>query len=190
MKKLMIFAWCMLISVGTLADQQAYWNLSAGWAQPGDGDIKSNDKTSGELEYDEGWIIEGALGVRYDSMPAAIEIALSYSDFDAEGEDVNQWTTMLNGLYFYDLSRDTETYLLGGIGIVSTEAEIGAEDISVEIGDTVFGGQLGAGITQAIDEECSINLEYKYLFADDFESVGIEVEQGCHSIQIGYTRMY
>ena len=121
-------------------------------------------------------------------MPIAIELALSYLDteWDEGTSDVTQWSTMLNGMYFLGLSNELETYLLGGVGIISTEAEF----VSLDIGDTVFGAQLGIGISQAIDEDCSINLEYKYLFANDFESSELEVEQGGHSIQLGYSQMY
>lgn len=178
---------------GTFAEHQNYWNLSAGWAQPSDADAKTAGINLGEVDYDAGFVIEGALGMRSDTMPIAVEIALSYlnteGDFEGKG-DVNQWTTMLNGMYYLDLSTEIETYLLGGIGIVSTEAELSEESVTVDIGDTVFGGQLGVGIAQPIDDGCSISLEYKYLFANDFESFGLEVEQGGHSIQIGYTRMY
>ena len=193
--KLYVTALMVIITctIGSFAEKQPYWSLSAGWAQPNDANAK--DKLTGgaeyEVEFDAGYIIEGALGVRCAGMPIAIELALSYLDTEDDfDDDVTQWSTMLNGMYFLDLSSELETYLLGGVGIISTESEIetlfGVEDI----GDTVFGAQLGVGISQAIDEDRSLNLEYKYLFANDFEGNGLEIEQGGHSIQLGYTRYY
>ena len=187
-KKNVLLLLIATVALGASAGQGTYWSLSGGWAQPSDADVTFIGVNLGEVEYEAGYIIEGALGVRCAGMPIAIELALSYLDteWDEGTSAVNQWSTMLNGMYFLDLSNELETYLLGGVGIISTEVEI---DI-VDIGDTVFGAQLGIGISQAIDEDCSINLEYKYLFANDFESSELEVEQGGHSIQLGYSQMY
>ena len=187
-KKNVLLLLIATVALGASAGQGTYWSLGGGWAQPSDADVTFIGVNLGEVEYEAGYIIEGALGVRCAGMPIAIELALSYLDteWDEGTSDVTQWSTMLNGMYFLDLSNELETYLLGGVGIISTEVEI---DI-VDIGDTVFGAQLGIGISQAIDEDCSINLEYKYLFANDFESSELEVEQGGHSIQLGYSQMY
>ena len=188
MKKLMIFAWCMLISVGTLADQQAYWNLSAGWAQPGDGDIKSNDTTSGELEYDEGWIIEGAIGNKISDLPIAYELAISYQENEANLEneadstDVEIWTVMANGMYLIDTSSCLTPYGLVGVGFLDYDADID--------GDTVFAGQLGAGLCYSIDPTTCLNLEYRFLFTDDLEIHESDVEFDSQTLQLGVTYMY
>lgn len=51
-----------------------------GWAQPGDSDRKLNGTTVSELEYDSGWIIEGAIGNKISDLPNAYELAISYQE--------------------------------------------------------------------------------------------------------------
>ena len=176
----------MLISVGTLADQQAYWNLSAGWAQPGDSDRKLNGTTSGELEYDSGWIIEGDIGNKISDLPIAYELAISYQENEineaSESTDVDIWTVMANGMYLIDTSSCFTPYGLVGVGFLDYDIDKGD--------DTVFAGQLGAGICYSIDPTTCLNLEYRFLFTEDLEISESDVEFDSQTLQLGVTYMY
>lgn len=87
MRKLITFTCCIVIAAGAIADQQTYWNLSAGWAQPGDSDVKFNGTTIGDVDYDAGWIIEGSIGNKLSDLPIAYELALSYQQNEANVQD-------------------------------------------------------------------------------------------------------
>jgi opacity protein-like surface antigen len=189
MKKLMVFTCSLLIAAGTIADQQSYWSLSAGWAQPSDGDIIESGTTAGEIEYDAGWIIEGAIGNKISDLPIAYELALSYQQNEAnmKGDstslDVDVWTLMLNGMYFIDSSSCFTPYGLAGVGLIDYDSD----DID---GDIDFAGQLGAGICYSIDPMTCLNLEYRYLFANNLEINESEVEFNTQILQLGVTYMY
>lgn len=194
MKKLITFTCCIVIAAGALADQQTYWNLSAGWAQPGDSDVKIIGTTVSNLDYDAGWIIEGSIGNKLSDLPIAYELALSYQQNEATEQtnagnlstDVNIWSLMANGMYFIETDSCYTPYGLVGIGFIDYDAD--AEYVD---GDTVFAGQFGAGLCYSIDATTCMNLEYRYLISQDIENkYGLEIEFDSQTIQLGISYMY
>lgn len=187
MKKLITFTCCIVIAAGTFADQQTYWNLSAGWAQPGDSDVKFNGTTMSDVDYDAGWIIEGSIGNKLSDLPIAYELALSYQqneanvkdDVDNLSTDVNIWSLMANGMYFIETDSCYTPYGLVGIGFIDFDGD-----------DTVFAGQFGAGLCYSIDATTCMNLEYRYLISQDIEDNGHEIEFDSQTIQLGISYMY
>jgi opacity protein-like surface antigen len=191
MKKLITFTCCIVIAAGAIADQQTYWNLSAGWAQPGDSDVKFNGTTMSDVDYDAGWIIEGSIGNKLSDLPIAYELALSYQQNEATKQtnasnlstDVNIWSLMANGMYFIETDSCYTPYGFVGIGFIDYDADrVG--------GDTVFAGQFGAGLYYSIDATTCMNLEYRYLISQDIEDDGGEIEFDSQTIQLGISYMY
>ena len=191
MKKLITFTCCIVIAAGAIADQQTYWNLSAGWAQPGDSDVKFNGTTMSDVDYDAGWIIEGSIGNKLSDLPIAYELALSYQqneanvkdDVDNLSTDVNIWSLMANGMYFIETDSCYTPYGLVGIGFIDYDADRVGDD-------TVFAGQFGAGLYYSIDATTCMNLEYRYLISQDIEDDGGEIEFDSQTIQLGISYMY
>jgi opacity protein-like surface antigen len=191
MKKLITFTCCIVIAAGAIADQQTYWNLSAGWAQPGDSDVKFNGTTMSDVDYDAGWIIEGSIGNKLSDLPIAYELALSYQqneanvkdDVDNLSTDVNIWSLMANGMYFIETDSCYTPYGLVGIGFIDYDADRVGDD-------TVFAGQFGAGLCYSIDATTCMNLEYRYLISQDIEDDGGEIEFDSQTIQLGISYMY
>jgi opacity protein-like surface antigen len=191
MKKLITFTCCIVIAAGAIADQQTYWNLSAGWAQPGDSDVKFNGTTMSDVDYDAGWIIEGSIGNKLSDLPIAYELALSYQQNEATKQtnasnlstDVNIWSLMANGMYFIETDSCYTPYGLVGIGFIDYDADRVGDD-------TVFAGQFGAGLCYSIDATTCMNLEYRYLISQDIEDDGGEIEFDSQTIQLGISYMY
>jgi hypothetical protein len=62
-KKNVLLLLIATVALGASAGQGTYWSLSGGWAQPNDADLKENiiaGQNLGEVEYEAGYIIEGA----------------------------------------------------------------------------------------------------------------------------------
>ena len=196
--KLYVTALLVIITctIGSFAEKQPYWSLSAGWAQPGDAKASVSGIDVVDVEYDAGWVVEGAVGIKKPRHPLAYELAFSYQKNDlkvnttdivnqALGEsfsvsgDVTIWTLMANGIYMVENESQLTPYGLIGIGILDYDGD-----------DTVLAGQIGIGISYAIDKISDIKLGYRYLFAQDAEESSIEWEIDNHAVQLGYTRYY
>lgn len=179
----------LLITLGASAEQQKFWSLSAGWAQPGDTEVRSaNNQHLYDVEFDAGWVIEGAIGAQISELPIAYELAVAYQQnemtADNTSEDATIWTVMANGYYLIDCEQSFTPYGLFGVGVLDFDAGDAEE--------TVLAGQVGAGICYPLDDMTCLNFEYRFLFAEDFEDLpgGGDMEFDSQSLQIGYTRMY
>jgi opacity protein-like surface antigen len=186
-KKNVLLLLIATVALGASAGQGTYWSLSGGWAQPGNADITFNGINVGEFDYDSGWIVEAAYGM-ITSENIAYELAFSYQENDGdytalEGTfDLDIWTLMLNGMYFLDPVDSITPYGLLGLGAVDYSSD--------DADETVFGGQIGAGLKYQISDMNCWNLEYRYLLAQDIKDDGYEIEVSGHTVQLGYSQMY
>ena len=155
-----------------------------------------------ESEYDNGFALQGALGMRLHSNVRG-EIEVNYRDNDADelsvdnlgnfgaigidaDGDVTSWGVMANGYYdFRDLGKSAGNsrfvpYLMGGIGWSEIEADISAGGTQVvDDDDSVFAYQIGAGVGYDVKEDVTLDLGYRYSATEDPEftdSTGADFE--------------
>ena len=158
-----------------MAETMPYWSWSAGHLFEQDIDI-STEFGSGEDSVDDGYVIEIAVGAMRTDVPVGYEVALAYK----EQGDIDIWDLFLNGTYTFNPSNsDTPIYGLIGIGLLDADGT-----------DTIFAGQVGAGIRFPKDERTYWDLEYKYLFAEELEDGTTKIDLEHHTLQLGMTYMY
>ena len=162
-------------------------------------DVPAGSTASLGLEYDMGFLISVAPGYDFGGLRLESELGYQINDLDtlnamvtipgvgseAEGMSVDGDATTLSLLFngYYDFFRDSalRPFITGGIGLSNIEADIegGSED------DTVFGFQIGAGLSFDISENATIDLKYRYLTTSDLEFEGIDIENSSHSVILG-----
>lgn len=138
-------------------------------------DIGGFGSGTGSVDFDGGFVIEGAVGLAFDNIPVRTEIELSVQQNDVDqfnfdglgstsgdGSDQRTLAFMWNG--YFDIKTDSSLtpYILAGIG----GADLDDEDI-----DTLFAFQLGAGVGYALNENVILDLKYKYFMTEDYEIV-------------------
>ena len=133
------------------------------WTDPG-------DTGTGSIEFDAGFVLEGAVGLAFDSIPLRTEIELSLQENDIDqfnedgssspGDGSGQGTLayMWNGYFDIKLNSPLTPYIFAGIG----GADVGNDD-------TLLAYQLGAGIGYALNKNIILDLKYKYFMTEDYE---------------------
>jgi opacity protein-like surface antigen len=176
-----------------------YVRVSGGVSLLADSDWSDDFGDSGKLEYDEGYVLGIAAGLAITNstdMGLRLEAEFGYQENDIDtvsldgfgsasiDGNVKIMTFMLNGYIDFRNKSFITPYLMAGIGAANVEGEIeglGSED------DTVFAGQVGAGLAFAISENVSIDTEYRYFMTDDpdFYGTDVDVELSGHRLQLG-----
>ncbi|ACF12367.1 porin opacity type [Chlorobaculum parvum NCIB 8327] len=155
----------------------AYISISAGLGIP----ENAETQYSGEDEMDNGIALNGALG--YDFGDARLEAAVGYQkhDFKYGDDDLSLLTVMANAYYDIDTGSDITPYLMAGAGW----AHIGMPS---DESDDVFAWQVGAGLGFKIADCTTLDLGYRYLRPNKFETnernIG-DVKWAVHNIMLG-----
>lgn len=132
-----------------------------------------------ELSSETGFVIGGAVGVRFGDFLLEGEIANRKADldevtilgasYDIQDADISATSFMANGWYRFKTSSNMSVYIGGGAGMSNVEASLsgyGSED------STEFSWQLGGGLTFDTSSGFSYGLGYRYFNVpevDDFE---------------------
>ena len=196
MKKLLCTLSAMTIACVVQAETSPYVSIGGGYAGLFDSDI-SWSGGGGELEYDPGYVIEGAAGMEFDTVSVRAELAISYQEndgdtfteggvsMDASDVTVSALAFMLNGYYDIQTESAITPYVLAGFGFIRADLDTGDIDES----DTVLAGQVGAGVGYAVSDGVTIDLKYKLVTSQDIEFKDEdgknEVENMGHQIQLG-----
>jgi opacity protein-like surface antigen len=204
-------------NVGVSAGAHADWYVSGnvGANQILDSDLNetgSGISANGELEFDTGYGLNGAVGYGFNNF--RLEGELSYRQADIDSLTVNSVTVgsivvtslgtfpvdgdisslgfMANGWYDFDTGTDWVPYIGGGVGTAKINAEIGSIagiPVNFDESDWVFAYQAGAGIGYNISPTVTVQLGYRYFATSDpeFESAGVtdEAEFQSHNIEVG-----
>jgi opacity protein-like surface antigen len=125
----------------------------------------------GTAEFDTGYVISGAFGLAFDSIPIRTEIELSWQKNDLDkikldglgsvsASDDQETSAVMWNVYF-DIKTDSDLtpYILAGIGAADVDDDI----------DTLFAYQVGAGLGYALNENAILDLKYKYFMTEDFD---------------------
>lgn len=122
-----------------------------------------------------------------ENAPAAFGVALGYGltprvavegdlSFSPNGEqgvitefDTSVWSLSANLLYHFTPDYDVTPYVVGGLGILSGDADI--EDVTPLVTDdtsTVFAWNIGAGVKTAMSERWGLRGDLRFFNGDDF----------------------
>lgn len=147
-----------------------------------------------ELTYDAGLAVSGAVG--YGVTPNVRvegELAFRSNDLDElcfgslcgdAGDSMSAFTFMANAFYDFDTGSSWRPYVGGGLGIavVTLDPATGSED-----DDTVFAGQLGAGVGFDITPQVILTFDYRLIVTEDptFSTLGFTSEYLGHTLAVG-----
>jgi len=165
-----------------------YGSLNAGVGMAPDSDIDETapglGTISGELSYDTGYTVGGAVGYMMEKFRGEGEISYQANDMDSisipglgsasVNGDVSVLTFLVNGYLDFATGGPLTPYITAGIGYSKVDADIEGESED----DNLFTYQLGAGIGYAMSEALTLDLRYRYLGFQDFESSYYEPSLG------------
>ena len=181
MKKLLCMIVAVVISTAFAQGELfPYVSLSGGYAIANDIDYDAGYGMKGSEELDGGYTFDAAFGVGFaEAFRTELAIGYQLNEFEDDNDvDMTLITGMLNVYFDFNNSTRATPFVLAGMGVV--DIEIDSED------DTVFGGQVGAGVGFDINDSFILDLKYKYLMVDDADIGGVDVEDiGGHLIQVG-----
>ena len=204
------FAVCLLFAYTAGADG-IYVELAPGVSIFADSDI-SVFGLSGDVEFDTGFVIGGAVGYRFLDQPEGLvdqirgELNLSYREADIEkltsgglelpgAGDVSAIALMANVYYDFDIGFPVTPYLGAGIGFAHIEIDSQRNAILVVNDDsTEFAWNVMLGASYAASEAIDLSLGYRYLVTTDPEfdasitgvgSQKLDAEISLHEILFG-----
>lgn len=196
----------MLALAATPSQAQGPWygsvNGNAVWVS--DPDWSSNIGVSGDLEFDSGWGIDGALGyslsgslqgfrvegeVGYRSNDIDKVNVNNFGQFPGATGDADVWTGLVNGYYDIDLGSNFIPYVGAGLGVARVSGKITVPGAAISDNDTVFAYQLSAGVGYAVSPTTTLFAGYRYLATDDLDFSGggttVSTEYHSHNAQAG-----
>jgi len=127
-----------------------------------------------------GLVLTGAIG--YDFGSARLEGALGYQKHDLKNvdEDISLLTVMVNAYYDFDAGSGVSPYVMGGLGMARVDMSWTSDD------EDVFAWQLGAGVGYKVAERTTLDLGYRYLKPNNFDTHGMgDGKLACHNIMLG-----
>lgn len=136
-----------------------------------------------EFESDNGYGFGAAVGMQFNQFRVEAELAHQRNDIDAitgyyltlgvPSGDVKITSYMLNGYYEFPIANGWGIYLMGGLGMATTDISIQ----SVDDNDTTFAYKGGAGVTYNINSNMAVDVGYEYLNVADvsFDRENVEV---------------
>ena len=164
-----------------------YVSLSGGLGLLNNSTVDGNDDA---IEYDAGYLINGAVGMKGDSIRLEAEVgyhrngvdsSIYYGPIDAH---VSMWTFMANGYYDFELSNgDVSPFVMAGLGIA--DASISDGNWGQESSSTEFAWQLGAGVGIKTANNTTVDLGYRYLSPSDATFDGAKVSLGSSNFLVG-----
>lgn len=179
----------LALSASTIAlGAQAQEAASGGKYIAGFGGISAIDDLSGsyygysaELEIDNGFVVGAAVGMSVSNFDVEAELSYRKADtgdvnfagysYTVDGE-VNALSVLGNAWYKIDLSDKLTSYLGGGLGLATSEAEaFGYSDDSTD-----FAWQLGAGADFEMGNGFSLGVGYRYFNIPEVGDTEFEVK--------------
>ena len=155
-----------------------------------------------EAEFDVGPLFGAVAGYRFG--PFRVEGEVTYRDNDIDDitvngvslvgaglpieGDVSSVAIMANAYYDINTGSVVTPYIGGGIGAVVINGELGVPSLGIPVDDetdTVFGGQIAAGVAVEVMQNLALTLDYRFLITSDPDFDGIEAEFRNHSIRGG-----
>jgi len=159
--------------VASLSNEGPYVSASVGIGIPQDVKV-----ANANTEMDRTWVLNGALGYRFDSVRA--EAAVGYQKYDVTNGsgDASLLTVMGNAYYDFDSGSGVKPYIMGGAGMARVHVSSGDND-------NVFAWQVGAGLGFKVADNTTLDLGYRYLKPSDFNINGNSASWAVHNAMLG-----
>lgn len=148
----------------------------------------SEDGFDDAMEYNTGYLVNGAVGLKGDHGRIEAEVGYhrngvdSYYGSPQSDTDVSVWSFMANGYLDYDMKdQGIAPYVMAGIGLADASIQSETE----EYGDTVFAWQVGAGVGIRATENVAVDVGYRYFKPSDVSWDGSTYSLGSHNILAG-----
>jgi OmpA-OmpF porin, OOP family len=187
MKRLLLASAALtILGAGNALADDGSWYIGAGvggnWA---DGDVSAPTVapfSNFDVEFDTGWAIMGDVGYRwYDSnFRLAAELAYRSNDIDSithgththpAGEDLTQFSLMVNMLFDFPIGEGAVLTLGGGLGAATAAIEAGTTMTDGDE-DLAFAYQGIAGLAFSVSDNVELFGEYRY-FANHKQDVTV-----------------
>ena len=206
MKKIMstsLVACSVILTANAYGADGLYVSADVGLAMLNDADAtdRSLPGVEASMEYDAGVAVIAALGYKMQQFRFEGEIGYQVNDFDQQSAfglnlDLEGDQTALSFLanVYYDIPTNSRftPFITAGIGFVMVDindlrysASTWQQPFSDD--DTVLAGQVGAGVSYAVNDKTDVELKYRYFMADDLEfSDGSTLDgPSSHNIYLG-----
>ncbi|NTU96346.1 MAG: porin family protein [Chlorobiaceae bacterium] len=148
----------------------------------------SEDGNDDAVEYNSGYLVNGAVGLKSDLGRIEAEVGYHRNGVDTyygspqSDTDVSVWSFMANGYLDFDMKdQGIAPYVMAGIGVADASIQSDTE----EYGDTVFAWQVGAGVGIKAADKVSVDLGYRYFKPSDVTWDGSTYSLGSHNILAG-----
>lgn len=190
----LVFCFLLVFPALSLAATGWYGSVNAGVAFVPDSDVdftfSDMGSGTGELSYDTGYTVGGALGYMMDQFrvegevsyqSSGIDIFSAYGESESVSGDITALTFLVNGYFDFATGGPWTPYITAGLGY--SNVEVDSDD------DNLFTYQLGVGIGYAMNEKITWDLRYRYLGFEDYEysewGDSVSVEASSHNITLG-----
>lgn len=206
MKKIIsnsLVAFSVMLTANAYGADGLYMGADVGLALLNDADAgdPSLPGVEASMEFDAGVAVIAAVGYKMQQMRFEGEIGYQVNDFDQQSAfgmnlDLSGDQAVLSFLanVYYDIptgSRFTP-FLSAGIGFAMVDInDLRLSDMDsgppYNDDDTVLAGQVGAGVSYAVNDRTDVELKYRYFMADDLEfSDGSTLDgPSSHNIYLG-----
>ena len=152
-------------------------------------------KINKKMEHDSSFVSTLALGGRFGSMRAAIEMMMNTkADFKGANEKISYEANGLSGQIYYDVPVRSmfRPFFNAGIGMYGSDIK-GEPDVSVS--NDKFMWNVGGGISLAINRSTNVDLGYRYVrFSKENYTDGngneIPLETEAHQVYAGFRYVF
>jgi len=169
-------------------------NVGLGMAMDSDIDNMPNNAGTAKMTFDSGFLGTGAVG--YDlAGPLRVEgeyvwqkndlDQLSYSNQfgNFNQGDLKTQALMVNGYYDVDTGSPWSPFV--GVGIGWAKVDLNTPALPLGDNDDVFAYQLMAGVAYAIDEQWSVDAQYRFFATQDATIQGADFSMNSNDLMLG-----
>jgi opacity protein-like surface antigen len=153
---------------------------------------------SGDVEFDPGFAVGGAVGYRVQEWMRA-ELNLSYREADIDkltgpgfvlegAGDAGAFAALAN-LYFDFTPREPVTPYVGvgiGVALIDVDSDGSANVLTINDDSTEFAWNVMAGAAWSVTDNVDLTLGYRYLSTNDGEFNATEVGVGSSEMDVGF----
>ncbi len=189
-KKLLTIASALLLTTAVAGTASArdgwYAAVRGGITNSNLNDVDDNATDTAAIDFDNVWMMSGAVGYRYSYFRAELEY--SYRDEHSEEYDEGMSGTkfgatnlMLNGYIDFLPNYVVSPYISAGIGWSQIELEtfstVGGGKTSRSVDSDNFTWSLGAGATIRINKCLNFDAGYRYIDMGDIENANVNAHE-------------
>lgn len=149
-------------------------------------DVDDNASDTAAIDFDNVWMMSGAVGYRYSYYRAELEYSYrenhdETSSTGLSGTEFGVQNLMLNGYIDFLPNYVVSPYISAGIGWSKVEMEtfssVGPSRTETSVDSDNFTWSLGAGMTVRVNKCLNIDAGYRYLDMGDIENANVNAHE-------------